>query len=358
MKTPDYRPSFPRDYRPGIGIVGCGGIAKLAHLPAYEAYGVNVVGVYDPLPEATRGVAERFAIGRVFDSLDELLADPGIDVVDIATPPAVRVELIRRALAAGKHVLAQKPLAPDLRGAEEVVRDAERRGLRLAVNQNGRWAPAWRAATLLVERGAVGEVFAVTHLLDKDFRFAIGTRADELAHFLIYDYCVHWLDITRCWLAAKTPVAVRAREYRVPNQPRESKAEWGGWIEIACSDGSGAVIRSAGASATTAPSCPFWIHGSEGTIRGSILGSDFVELERDGERTHYELRGAWYVDGFAGAMGELLHAVADDREPYHSARHNLLSLELTLAACRSSETDGAPVSVGEARASERRSPRS
>jgi hypothetical protein len=58
------------------------------------------------------------------------------------------------------------------------------------------------------------------------------------------------------------------------------------------------------------------------------------------------LEGEWWPDGFAGAMGELISAVAEDREPYNSARHNLLSLELALAACESAERDGAPVSVG------------
>ena len=52
--------------------------------------------------------------GRVFASLDELLADPAIDIVDIATGPEVRLELIARAVEAGKHVLAQKPLALDV----------------------------------------------------------------------------------------------------------------------------------------------------------------------------------------------------------------------------------------------------
>lgn len=52
----DYRPSFPEDYRPGIGIVGCGGIVKTAHLPGYKRYGQRVVGVYDVRPEATDGV--------------------------------------------------------------------------------------------------------------------------------------------------------------------------------------------------------------------------------------------------------------------------------------------------------------
>ena len=78
-------------------------------------------------------------------------------------------------------------------------------------------------------------------------------------------------------------------------------------------------MRSVGGSRTARPGCPFWIHGSEGTIRGSLLlGSDFVELERDGATERFELVGAWYVDGFAGAMAELMSAVAEGREPYNS----------------------------------------
>ena len=85
-----------------------------------------------------------------------------------------------------------------------------------------------------------------------------------------------------------------------------------------------------------------------GTIRGSVRkGSDFVELERDGAFTRYPLVGQWMPDGFAGTMGELQSAIADDREPFNSARHNLLSLQLTLAACRSAERDGRPVSPDE-----------
>jgi hypothetical protein len=72
---------------------------------------------------------------------------------------------------------------------------------------------------------------------------------------------------------------------------------------------------------------------------------EWVELEHDGVPTRYDLEGGWHPDGFAGAMGELATAIAEDREPYNSGRHNLLSLELTLAACRSAEADGSPVAV-------------
>jgi predicted dehydrogenase len=347
----DHRPSFPQHYCPGIGIVGCGGIVRSSHLPSYARYGQRVVGVYDVRPEAMVGIREQFGV-ETFGELAELLSHPEVEIVDIATHPDVRPALIRDALAAGKHVLAQKPLAEDLDTARELVEEAERRGLRLAVNQNGRWAPAWRVATLLVEQGAIGDVVAVTHLYDHNYGFTLGTVFDEIRHLVLYDYSVHWFDITRCWLEGKTATTIRAREYRTPNQPRKSTARWGAWATIEYDDGSNALIRGVGGSATTRPSKPFWIHGSEGTIRGRVLGSgpvpgsELVELERDGARTRFELEGTWNSQGFAGTMGELVSSIAEEREPYNSARHNLLSLELTLAACRSAEEDGTPVPIG------------
>jgi predicted dehydrogenase len=342
----DYRPSFPEG-RPAIAIVGCGTAAKDLHLPAYERWGVDVAGVYDVKPMATDGVRERFPFVRsVYGSLDEVLADPEVVVVDVATRPADRPELILRAIEAGKHVLAQKPLAPDLAAARQVVEAAERVGVRLAVNQNGRWAPQWRAATRLIEQGAVGEVFAVTHLHDKGLPPLVGTHFDELDHFVVYDYDVHWIDISRCWLERDTPVEVRAADYRTPDQPHEVRNAWAATVEIRYASGANVLIRTVGDVRTARPAAPFWIHGTEGTIRGSVLlGSEFLELDRDGELTCFELDGAWFPDGFAGTLGELLCAIAEEREPYNSARHNLLSLELTLAACRSADRDGAPIAL-------------
>jgi len=347
----DYRPSFPAGYRPGIGIVGCGGVVKTAHLPGYRRYGQRVVGVYDVRPEATEGVCEQFGVERIFGDLEELLSHPEIEIVDVATHPDVRPALIRQALAAGKHVLAQKPLAADMQTARELVEEGERLGLVVAVNQNGRWAPAWRAATLLIEQGAIGDVVAVTHLYHHDYGFTIGTVFDEIEHLVLYDYSVHWFDITRCWLEGKTVGTVRAFEYRTPNQPPESKAPWGAWAAIEYEDGSSALIRGVGSVETTRPRKLFWIHGSEGTIRGAVLGSgpvpgeEQLEVERDGTTTRFQLEGSWHTNGFAGAMGELVTAIVEKREPYNSARNNLLSLELTLAACRSAEDDGRPIAL-------------
>ncbi|MFJ6279130.1 Gfo/Idh/MocA family protein [Arthrobacter subterraneus] len=341
MSVPDYRPQIPEGTRPAIGILGCGGIAQTAHLPAYEQYGLPVAGVWSRSTTTTAGIRERFpSVGRIYASPEELLEDPAVGIVDLATPAEDRLRWLTAAVRAGKHVLAQKPLTTDLDGLAPILAEADERGVRIAVNQNGRWAPPWRLATLLVEDGAIGDVVGVTHLHDKPLPPIAGTHFDDLEHMLISDYLMHWIDITRCWLGGKRAGSVQAVDSRVPGQPDSAKNPWSASIQFSCTDGAHALLRVVGDVRTRKPSCPFWIHGTEGTIRGSVLGgSDRLELERDDVVTQYSLNGQWFVDGFAGAVGELMNAVAEDRQPYNSAAHNVASLELMIAA-RKSVMDG------------------
>ncbi len=339
-EPPSGRPQFPSD-RPVVAILGAGAIAQTAHLPAYEKYGVEVAGVWSRSPGTTAMLRNRFPfVRRVYDTPEELLADPAVEVVDLATPPERRAHWLDAAVAAGKHVLAQKPLTDDPDSVLPVLERADRAGIRIAVNQNARWAPPWRLATLLVRQGVVGEVVGVTHLLDKPLPPIAGTRFDDVPHMLVADYLVHWLDITRCWLEGKQVAWVRAEDHRTPGQPADAKNPWSATVQVQCTDGASALVRVVGDVRTGAPSCPFWIHGTEGTIRGSLLGKDFLQLERDGETTDYALEGQWFVDGFAGTMAELMTAVREGREPEHSARNNLATLRL-VAAARVSAADHA-----------------
>lgn len=344
--APDHRPRFP-ERRRGVGLVGAGQIARTAHLPAYRAWGVPVVAVASRSVEDAAALAADFDIDTVHDSVAALLADPRVQVVDLATGPAGRVELIAAAIAAGKHVLAQKPLVSDpadLPRLREVLAEARARGLRVAVNQNARWAPAWRLATLLIREGRIGEVVGVTHLHDKPLPPLAGTPFDEVPHMLLNDYLVHWVDITRCWLEGAAVTEVAASDHRVPGQPDAARNPWGADLRIATSTGASASIRIVGSARTEHGGCPFWIHGTEGTLRGSILlGSDRLAWERDGEVTDLPLDGQWFIDGFAGAMGELQCAIDEEREPENSAAHVMGTVLITMAAVESAVLGGAPV---------------
>src|SRR4029450_9013507 len=117
----NYRPHLPVKADYGIAIVGCGGIVNYAHLPAYTAHSLRVLGCYDVNAEAARKTAADHRIPIVYDSLDALLADERIQIVDIAVPAWHQREIAERALAAGKHLLCQKPLAEELADAAASV---------------------------------------------------------------------------------------------------------------------------------------------------------------------------------------------------------------------------------------------
>jgi predicted dehydrogenase len=219
--------------------------------------------------------------------------------------------------------------------------------VRIAVNHNGRWAPAWRQTTLLARAGAVGEVVGVTHLHDKPLPPLVGTPFDQLDHMLLTDYLMHWIDITRCWLEPARVLSVQATDSRVPGQPAEARNPWSATLTLSCDTGATAAVRIVGDARASRPSCPFWVHGTEGTLRGSVLtGSDRLSLDRDGETLDLPLHGQWFVDGFAGTLGELMCAVAEGREPENSAAHAAGSVRLMLAGRESAERAGAPVAVG------------
>jgi predicted dehydrogenase len=122
----------------GIGVVGYGRVASRWQVPVYLRAGLKVMAICDKAEEArSRAAADCPAIRR-YRSYDELLTDPAVQVVDLATRPAGRLPLIAQAIDAGRHVLAQKPLAFGTDGLAELSERAERAGVVVAVNQNGR----------------------------------------------------------------------------------------------------------------------------------------------------------------------------------------------------------------------------
>src|ERR1700741_1285826 len=109
----DYKPKLPRRLNYGIGIVGAGGIVNYAHLPAYKKAGFKVVAITDQNREKAERTAKEHAIDRVCGSVDELLAQPDIELVDIAVYPTEQTAIVERASGAGKHLLCQKPFADE-----------------------------------------------------------------------------------------------------------------------------------------------------------------------------------------------------------------------------------------------------
>ena len=199
--------------------------------------------------------------------------------------------------------------------------------------------------------GLLGRPFAVTHVYDLSFAWTRGTHFDEMKHFGLYDYSVHWVDIGVRWLRPARPLHVTARDYRLQCQPNDSHTPWGLDISVVMSDASTIVIRGIGGSSIRRRRHPFMVHGTAGIARGSVLDGDELELETEGVRTSFPLEGDWFPDGFAGSMGELLRAIVEGGEPDNGAHDGLSTLAVVLGAVESSENEGVPVDLGQTRGS-------
>ena len=250
-------------------------IAQSAHLPGLREVRRGGHRRLEPDGRDHRDVPERFPfVGRRYDSRRGAARRPrGAGRRHRHRPPERRLTLIEAAVAAGKHVLSQKPLTrrrDDLGGCPRCSSRRASAGIRVAVNQNARWAPAWRLATLLVRDGAVGEVVGVTHLHDKPLPPLAGTPFDDVPHMLLTDYLVHWVDISRTAGSTARPTARASRLGAGDRLPRAGPAGRGAQPVVgddACSPRAAARPRPSGSSATWSPrrpGCPFWVHGTDG----------------------------------------------------------------------------------------------
>ncbi|HWD98136.1 MAG TPA: Gfo/Idh/MocA family oxidoreductase, partial [Bryobacteraceae bacterium] len=161
---------MPHPLRPArsdfsIGAIGAGFIMRDVQLVAYKNAGFHVAGIASRNPERAREAAQMRGIPRAYDSIAELIADPRIDIFDIAVPPPYQLAVVRQIVSSGarpRGILAQKPLGMDLDEAREIVRLCEENGIVLAVNQNMRFDQSIRALKKLLHVGALGEAVLAT----------------------------------------------------------------------------------------------------------------------------------------------------------------------------------------------------
>lgn len=341
-----YRPPQPRSYRPKIALIGCGGISEY-HLRAYRELGLEVAALCDRHAErAEKRRAEFYPDAAVFTDYRELLRRNDIEVVDIALHPDERVAVIEAALHARKHVLSQKPFVLDLDVGERLATLADAQGVRLAVNQNGRWAPHFSYLAAAVRAGVIGEVATIDCTLQWDHTWTAGTVFEKVHHLVLFDFGIHWFDLTARLMAGRAPTRVWASATRLPFQKMRPPIIAHAVIEYA-----GAQVRlNFNGHVQHGQEDRTVISGALGTLRsfGPSLSEQRVELHTAAGRATPVLEGTWFTSGFQGAMSELLCAIEDQREPTHFARGNLDSLALCFAAIASADS-GQPVKPGDAR---------
>ena len=184
----------------GAAVIGTGFIGTV-HVEALRRIGVDVRGVLGSTPDRGAARADTLGVARAYASLDDLLADPAVDVVHVTSPNDLHVSQTKAILAAGRHVICEKPLAIDAAGSAELVDLAASSGLVNATNFNIRYYPLNQQAHETVAAGTLGDVRLVTGryfqdwlLFDSDWNWRLQPdRGGALR--AVGDIGSHWMDL-------------------------------------------------------------------------------------------------------------------------------------------------------------------
>ena len=217
-----------------VALIGCGWIAADKHLPAVTSQpDLKMYALCDIRSERAEALKKQYHIdAKVYTDYREMLKDPEIDIVEVATPNPLHCEMTVAALEAGKHVLCEKPMATTKAECELMIAAAKKAGKKLTVGYQWRY----RAEALMVKdicaAGELGEIYyAKAHATR--YR-GVPTWGEYLSGKngggVFIDGVPHSLDLTLWAMNNYEPASVKANIYdRMKGKPEG--CGWGGWKE-------------------------------------------------------------------------------------------------------------------------------
>ena len=195
-----------------IGIIGCGKIAQVRHIPEYaDNPDAQLTAFYDLNAARAQELAERYG-GKAYDSVEALLADPNVDAVSVCSANASHAQIAVAALEAGKHVLCEKPMAMNAAQAEEMKAAAERAGKLLMIGFVRRYGNDMRILKEFIDSNALGDIYYAKATYLRRNGNPGGWFCDKARSGggPLIDLGVHVIDFVRYAMGNPKPVSVYA----------------------------------------------------------------------------------------------------------------------------------------------------
>ncbi|XBS68866.1 Gfo/Idh/MocA family oxidoreductase [Acerihabitans sp. KWT182] len=351
-------PTLPRrkDYR--IGIIGAGFIVEHCHLVAYKKAGFNPCAITSLDKANSTRLAKASGIAKVCDGWRDLVHDKQIEVLDIAVPPHIQLEIVRYVcsgkMACGhiKGILCQKPLAMSLSEGREIARLSKESGIPIAVNQNMRYDPSMRALKYALDN----------HLLGDPVIASIDMRAiPDWQAFLrdynkleLYAMAIHHIDVFRYLFGTPEKITAVCR-----TDPRTFFEHTDGITQYTFQYADGFIATSLddvwawpGEPCEKRNYINWRVEGTEGLAEGDFgwhrrapeyCGSSLklTSKRHPGAWIAPQWTAQWFPDAFIGTMAGLLCAIEQAKIPDISAEDNVLTLaciEACYASIRAEKT--------------------
>ena len=260
----------------GVGLLGYSPFIGLEHGLGVEAIaGLSLRAVCDVNPQQLVQAEKDFPNAKTYESADALAGDAEIEVVIVCTPPNTHAHLSMQMMAAGKHVLCEKPLAMNRKESAAMVEMAEEKGVHLSCHQNRRWDVDYLAIKQALADGLIGELFYLETFVG-GFSHPCGYwhSHDEISGGIAYDWGGHYLD----WVVSLIPdpphTVIATRHKRVWHDVTNADQER---IHIRFAGGQEAEFLHSDIAAVRKPK--WYLLGTEGAIVG--LWRDVTEYEID-----------------------------------------------------------------------------
>lgn len=222
-----------------LGIIGCGAITQVAHLPVLKKLkGLQVVALCDIDHTKTRALASRFGVPDYFDDIEDLLEHEALDALLVASPNHLHESHVLAGLSAGLHVLVERPVAMTAASAQKVLRAAEKQDRRVLVGMNHRYRPDVQIVRGFLQHGELGRVESVRgswHAF-RPVRAPLGwrQRRDQAGGGAMLDLGLAILDLG-LWLAG--PLRPARASAALDRDPGERAVEHSGSAFVLCEDG-------------------------------------------------------------------------------------------------------------------------
>ena len=333
-----------------IGIIGCGKIAQVRHIPEYLANpNAEVYGFYDINPDRAKELAKKYN-GKAYPTWEAMLSDPEITAVSVCAANHVHGEITVAALRAGKHVLCEKPMAISLEECEAMVKAAEASGKYLMIGQNQRLAGAHLKAKELIAQGTIGRVltFRTTfgHSGPESWSIDPGSNVwffdkSKAAMGVMADLGIHKTDLIQYLLGSRI---VKLQAMLTTLDKKDAAGN-----PISVDDNAICIYQMEnGVTGTMTASWTYYgaednttvIYGTKGELR---LYDDPVyslrQINADGTRIDYCLDRIQTNDNqtASGVIDQFIACLTEGKEPEISGKNVLHAMKAVFAAIESSD---------------------
>jgi predicted dehydrogenase len=322
-----------------IGVVGAGAIAQLAHLPVLgKMRGARLVAVCDNDRPKARALADRFDIPDVYTDIEDLLEEEEIRAVVVATPNHLHEPHVLSAIAAGKDVLCERPLALTAKGVERIISAAARAGRKVFVANNHRFRSDVQALAGFLRGGELGKLTGIRAGAYHHRRAEQGwrQRRAEAGGGAFFDYGLPLLDLA-LWLA-DFPLPERVVAHMDRGSGKNAVEE----LMLVQLHTSGAVFNFDVSGAYVGEEERWWFETL--STRGSTrLAPLRVVKELHGRPTDVSPRGAAaresaFIQSYRAELAHFVSVVAEESE--YEAPSDQVTLHRTVEAIYRSADEG------------------